>query len=190
MEFNIKAKYLGVIIDNKLTWCQHIENIKNKIIKGIGILKKMCYFLQEDKLVSKDTLKRTLNKAMRIMAFRSKYESAKSLYIYYKILPLEANIKLNQGKFIWKLTQNQHPDCIQAIYQTNSSTAINNKKGNNRFILPSFRTIGRASLAYKGIKLWNKGIPETIKKSTKYSSFSKELKQHLLEENNLILSND
>ena len=141
-----KQNTLGVIIDNKLTWCQHIENIKNKIIKGIGILKKMCYFLQEDKLVSKDTV---------------------------------------------KLTQNQHPDCIQAIYQTNSSTAINNKKGNNRFILPSFRTnIGRASLAYKGIKLWNKGIPETIKKSTKYSSFSKELKQHLLEENNLILSND
>ena len=46
-------------------------------------------------------LKRTLNKAMRIMAFRSKYESAKPLCIYYKILPLEANIKLNQVKFIW-----------------------------------------------------------------------------------------
>ena len=51
------------------------------------------------------------------------------------------------------------------------------------FILPSFRTnIGRASLAYQGIKLWNKEIPET--------SFSKELKQHLLERNNLILRND
>ena len=55
------------------------------------------------------------------MAFRSKHESAKLLYIYYKILLLEANIKLNQGKFIWKLTQNQHPDCIQAIYHTNYS---------------------------------------------------------------------
>ena len=103
----------------------------------------MCHFLQEDTLVSLFNaflkpyidygsltwggtanthflkLKRTLNKAMRIMAFRNKYESAKPLYIYYKILPLEANIKLNQGKFIWKLTQNQHPDCIQAIYRTN-----------------------------------------------------------------------
>ena len=66
---------------------------------------------------------------------------------------------------------------------TNSSTSINNKEGNNMFILPSFRTnIGRASLAYQGIKLWNKEIPET--------SFSKELKQHLLERNNLILRND
>ena len=41
LEFNSKAKYLGVTIDNKLTWHQHIENIKNKINKGIGILKKM-----------------------------------------------------------------------------------------------------------------------------------------------------
>ena len=85
----------------------------------------MCHFFQEDTLVSlfyaflkphidygsltwegtTNThllkLKRTLNKAMRIMAFRSKYESAKPLCIYYKILPLEANIKLNQVKFIW-----------------------------------------------------------------------------------------
>ena len=63
--------------------------------------------------------------------------------------------------------------CIQDIFHTNSSTAINNNEDNNRFILPSFRTnIGRASLAYQGIKLWNKGIPETIKKSAKCSSFS------------------
>ena len=128
---------------------------------------------------------------MRIMGFRSKYESAKSLYIYYKMLPLETNIKLNQGKFIWKLTQNHHPDFIQDIYHTNASRAINTSYDNNRFILPSFRiNIGRALLAYQGIRLWDKGIPETIKTSAKYSSFSKELKQHLLEGNDLILSND
>ena len=106
------------------------------------------------------------------------------------MLPLEANVKLNQGKFISKLTQNQHKDCIQAVYHTNSSTAINNNEGNNRFILPSFRSnIGKASLAYHGIKLWNKGTPETIKRSTKYCSFSKELKQHLSEGENLTLNN-
>ena len=94
----------------------------------------MCHFLQEDKLVSLFNafikpyvdyrsltwggttnthllkLKRTLNKAMRIMAFKSKHKSAKPLNVYYKILILEANIKLNQGKFIWELIQNQHPD--------------------------------------------------------------------------------
>ena len=44
------------------------------------------------------------------MDFRSKYKSAKPLDVYNKTLILEANIKLNQGKFIWELIQNQHPD--------------------------------------------------------------------------------
>ena len=84
------------------------------------------------------------------MAFRSKYETAKPFYINYKILPLEANMKLNQGKFMWKLTHNQRLDCIQDSFHTNSSTAINNNEDSNRFILPSFRTnTGRASLAYQ-----------------------------------------
>ena len=52
LKFNNEAKYLRVAIDNKLTWRQRIENIKNKINKRIGILKKMCLFLQEDTLVS------------------------------------------------------------------------------------------------------------------------------------------
>ena len=82
--------------------------------------KKMRHFLQEDTLVSlfyaflkpyvdygsltwggaANThllkLRQTLHKTMRITAIRSKYGSAKPLYIYYKILPLDkANIKLN-----------------------------------------------------------------------------------------------
>ena len=40
LEFNTEAKYFGVSIDNKLTWCQHIENIQDRINKGIGIQKK------------------------------------------------------------------------------------------------------------------------------------------------------
>ena len=47
LEFNSDAKYLGVIIDNKLTWHQYIENIKNKINKGLGILKKCITFYRK-----------------------------------------------------------------------------------------------------------------------------------------------
>ena len=32
------TKFLGVIIDDKLKWIEHIQYIKNKISKSIGIL--------------------------------------------------------------------------------------------------------------------------------------------------------
>ena len=44
LEFNNEAKYLGIAIDNKLTWPQRIGNIKYKTNKRNGILKKMCLF--------------------------------------------------------------------------------------------------------------------------------------------------
>ena len=33
-------KYLGVIIDSKLNWIDHITYVKNKVAKGIGIIRK------------------------------------------------------------------------------------------------------------------------------------------------------
>ena len=68
-----------------------------------------------------------LNKVVRMMSFKGKYESAKPLYNYFNILPLNESIKLSQGKFMWTLIQNQHPESIQKKFQRSSSTAINNK---------------------------------------------------------------
>ena len=32
------CKYLGIILDNKISWIQHIAYVKGKISKGIGIM--------------------------------------------------------------------------------------------------------------------------------------------------------
>ena len=31
-------KYIGVIIDHKLKWCEHISYVKNQVSKGLGII--------------------------------------------------------------------------------------------------------------------------------------------------------
>ena len=43
-------KFLGVIIDNKLNWSDHILYIKNKISKSIGIINKNTHLFRQKTL--------------------------------------------------------------------------------------------------------------------------------------------
>ena len=49
-----KTKFLGVIMNEKLTWCDHIQNIKNQIATGIGIISKERRLLNNETLCTLD----------------------------------------------------------------------------------------------------------------------------------------
>ena len=46
------VKFLGVIIDENITWNKHIELVENKISKNIGILYKPSHYLDKKSLKS------------------------------------------------------------------------------------------------------------------------------------------
>ena len=46
-----KTKFLGVIIDNKLTWKEYISYISGKVAKGIGIISKVRKYLNKNTLL-------------------------------------------------------------------------------------------------------------------------------------------
>ena len=41
------VKYMGIMVDNKLVWDQHIDYISSKITYGIGVLKHIRRFIGE-----------------------------------------------------------------------------------------------------------------------------------------------
>jgi hypothetical protein len=49
-----KTKFLGIILDNALSWKQHLAYLSTKVAKSIGILNRARKFL--DKLTLKTTL--------------------------------------------------------------------------------------------------------------------------------------
>ena len=51
---NDYTKYLGILIDNKLSWNCHIKHVNLKISKGIGILTKLRRYLSKSVLRLKD----------------------------------------------------------------------------------------------------------------------------------------
>ena len=43
-------KYLGIIVDHKLNWLDHITYVKAKTSKGIGIIYKVRKYLHKNSL--------------------------------------------------------------------------------------------------------------------------------------------
>ena len=46
------VKYLGVLLDSKLSFCHHISSIKKKISRTIGIMYKMKTFVSRNIFMS------------------------------------------------------------------------------------------------------------------------------------------
>ena len=88
-----------------------------------------------------------MNKAIRVMGFKKKHNSVKSLFDYYFLLNFENMIKIKKRKFIWKLVNKEQSECIQMKHHLWEINASNKNKDKNRHILPYFKT--------NTGKLWN-----------------------------------
>ena len=113
IEERTKAKYLGVIIDNKLTWKDHIKHINCKLRKGTEILYKIRDFVPRNILKSLyysfiqpyvdynilnwsststsnlECIRISLKKAARIISFKHRQEHSAPLFKNLEILPLD-----------------------------------------------------------------------------------------------------
>ena len=176
------AKYLGVLIDDKLNWNEQIKAINLKLAKGIGLLSKIRHYVPKTVLRSLyyafinshndynllnwstcavtnlNSININMKKAIRIMCFKSRDEPSLPLLKGLGILPLDKAIKLRQGKFMWKLVNNYLPQSLSSNFSSHTITV------RSQFAMPAPR-LGLASrhINYAGIKLWNE-IPARIKK--------------------------
>ena len=50
IDSTLTTMFLGIIIDNKLKWTEHIKYIKSKISKYIGIINKFRYIRNKNTL--------------------------------------------------------------------------------------------------------------------------------------------
>ena len=114
------TKYLGVIIDENLSFNEYMNTLKQKLNRANGILAKLRYYVTADVLKtiyyaffdshmkyachiwgqvqSKtfDMIQRAQNKALRIINFKYFMEPSESLYNQLKINSLKNNIILKK----------------------------------------------------------------------------------------------
>ena len=195
------AKYLGIIIDNKLTFSDHISQLNQKLTKGNCLLAKLRHFVPSKILknlyyahiqpfleygtlvwsMASETNLKTVsslqNRSIRIIHFKNKDHHVFPLYKEGKVLPLDSLIKLAHGKLLWQAKNGFLPESTVDIYLNHGVLA--NSRNPDKLILPYRRTdIGKSFFTFKGVKIWN-NIPEHLTCCKTIKAFKTSYKEYL-----------
>ena len=137
-------KYLGLIVDQKLKWIDHIAHVKLKIAQGLGIINKAKPFLSKKCLknlyysfiypyftycvevwgnaAASHLLPLCLlqNKVVRIITYSNKRAQVDSLYLELNLLPLYKIIHHRIALMMYKYHHDMLPIALHDLYIKNN----------------------------------------------------------------------
>ena len=199
-----KIKYLGVIIDDKLSFKEHCNFTVSKISYSLSHMARCCNNLSMwAKLVIFNTLvlphfnycvtimymfgqnetnrlQKLQNRAMRIILGCDRYTSINFMFQALQWLPVSVYIKFNVLVFIFKIKNGLAPKyLLDKIVYSNEVHGYNTRQKANFFIPPRSKTTSMNSVFFKGLDEFNR-LPTGIKCLKTLATFKKQLKIDLL----------
>ena len=172
------AKYLGITIDDQLSFKKHIALLENKIARSVGVIAKLSYYLPSVSLVNLyynslvhshllyaspvwastystylTKLKRQQNKALRIISKTSIRDRITPQYHQFEILKLEDLFTYKIAKFMYQFNRNKLPDNFNHYFSYSSNVSHYTTRQSEQpttMFLPRFMTI-RPQLSIKFI---------------------------------------
>ena len=201
-------KLLGVLLDEQISWNDHVRTVKNKITKNIGLLHRVSEFLNEDSLKTvylsyinsylnytniawastyATKLKRVYLKqkhAVRIVFNKDKLTHSKPLFKNLNALNVYQINIYQHLNFMHKFINNQIPSIFSDfIKRPNHKYPTNFSQ--SRFYLKRYSLNStKYSISIRGPKLWNDVINKEEKDIQFYSLFQKKIKSKLIKTEN------
>lgn len=202
------TKFLGVIIDDKLSWSDHILYIKNKISKSIGIIQKTRTFLNKNTLRTlyftfiypyliycveiwgnaNDThLKPVIQiqkKGIRTVTFSHYLDATAPLFKQLNILSFKKLVIQRIALVMFKYHIDVLPDPVRNLFSLNYERHNYNTRQNNDLQI----SLGRGENVYKlfsfhGVHIWNH-LSKKINIDVSYACF-KNLSRKYLQANDI-----
>ena len=190
---------MGVIIDEKLTWEPHIDQMCKKLASVCGILSKVRHYLNRNALMliynslvesglrygilswgtaSKKQLDRVRvlqNKALRFINFSSIDTTMLPIYAHYKVLPLSKLILHRQVIHMYCFENNLLPTAFNS-YCIRPSHSYATRYLKNNYVIPKYDSkLAEKSIKTIGSKIWA-SVPNEAKILPFQNSFSKFMK--------------
>ena len=192
----VKAfKFLGVTVDENLTWKNHVDVLAKKCSSSIGILYKVKQFLPESALVSlyntlvlshinygitswssagtvdKNRLHVLQKRALRAISNSDFRSHSNPLFIKYNQLKVFDLCNLNIGTFMYKYCNNLLPPAFNNMFTYNADNHNYNTRYASDFEYPNNKLeFSNKSICYQGVKIWN-NIPNHVKNASNIKSF-------------------
>ena len=199
----LTMKYLGVIIDSKLNWISHITYVKNKVAKGIGIIRRARQCVSKKTLTNlyhtfifpyliycvevwgsacKTNLTPIMllqKKVVRILSFSDRLEHTEPLFIRLDILPFNKLIHHRIGLFMYKVYKDMYPTVITNMYLHNKNIHSHNTRQKHHFhVAMGHSNLYATSFYCTSILIWN-DILKNIDISLSFNRFKCALKYYL-----------
>ena len=194
-------KYLGLFIDEGLTWKNHIKHVCQKLSKACGIISKIrhCVDIKTMKTIyyalgysylrycnivwgnaSKSILKpllTTQNRILRIMTFAPFGRiDIDNLYAKLKLLNLDKIHYLEKAKFMFKYYSKKLPESFDNYFETESVVTHSYNLRNQNPTRQILSTYAEKMIKNNGPDIWNT-IPADIQNCFNLKSFSDKLKK-------------
>ena len=159
-----KAKFLGVVIDNKLYWKDHISHMIGKISKVTGLIIKARQYLNKNGLVAlyysfinpyliywnhiwgctyKSYIEKLVtlsNKVVRIITCSKPMDSSQPLYEQLEIFKLSDINKYLIDRFMFRYCNGQMPRLFDSFFSRNHDFHQHNTRISGHFHIISVKS--------------------------------------------------
>lgn len=200
------CKYLGIVLDENLTFEEHINNTVAKVNKFCGILYKLRYKLPNycmktiyfalinshliygieiygnTSITHLDPLIKVNNKLLRIIQNRNRRAHIYNLYNEYNTLPINYMFEFKILTFMhkYKFYKNELPEIYHNYFTYNNEIHSHDTKSSGSFHMEQAnKNFGKRNLKILGSKLWN-ALPKTIQAIHSFGVFKRKIKLILL----------
>lgn len=201
------TKILGILLDDKLSFKQHINNVTIKISKFLYIMYKLrnhfstkvainlYYSLVYPHLLYCITAWGNTHKYLlkplevlqrKILLHLNKIYNTRTntspLFKASKLLKLQDIYKLCSAIYIYKINNNLSPKIIKDHLSHNQYTHHHNTRQPDNYIQRPCSVLLSSSKAFSfsGVNIWNNYVPANVKSKTSLTSFKKHYKEYLL----------
>ena len=196
--------FLGVVLDEHLSWKTHISNVSRKISKSIGIIHKSRFCLSLSSLrilyyslvypyliycvsVWASTYPTNLNRItilqkrlVRIIANKPFDAHTKPLFKELQILQFTDIFLFQLGKFMYLFKKGLVPGIFNEMFLINNQIhSYNTRKSNAFHIFPSRTNLRRFAISFQGPKFFN-SLNNDVQTAVSISLFKSKLKAFLL----------